>query len=316
MNEFEIIKKCFAELTGGNKAALGLTDDAALIESDRTSDFVVTKDVLCEGTHFLKGTDAKLIASKLLRVNLSDLVAKGAKPYGYFLGLSIPRDTSDVWFIRFAAGLGQDIKIFGGDVLGGDTTSLPPKSNIVVSLTAIGKITKGGMVKRSGANHGDYLYVTGTIGDAYLGLLLLQGKIKTSDKRAEKYLINRYNFPEPRVDFTENFNKIASAAIDVSDGLIADLQHICDVSKIAAEIDLNSIPLSKAARFVIDENKINVMDLLSGGDDYEILFAASDNEKITNATKIGQFIKGKPEVRVLSEGKRLKVAKNGYRHFC
>src|SRR4051812_11414189 len=226
MSEFEDIAKLFRPLTFGAPEALNLEDDAAVIPSRPGFDLVVTKDAIVEGVHFLPGDAPSDVAKKLLRVNLSDLAAKGAEPYGVFLAVAWPAGTSDMAREIFAAGMGEDLKLFGAALFGGDTVSTP--GPFTASLTALGWVAAGRMVRRSGAKPGDRLLVSGRIGDGGLGLLAAQGGLQELELSHRGRLLKRYRAPEPRLDLREALLAHAAAAADVSDGLLADAGHIGD----------------------------------------------------------------------------------------
>ncbi len=214
------------------------------------------------GVHFLPDDPADLIGRKLLRVNLSDLAAKGATPLGYLMTVSAPRDTPDSWFARFAAGLAADQAEYGITLLGGDTTSTP--GPLCLSLTIIGHVAPGAMVRRVGAQPGDGVWVTGTIGDGALGLAVAQGRL--ADPTG--HLLDRYRLPRPRLGLA--LAGIASAAMDVSDGLVQDLGHLCRAGNLSATIQAPLVPLSAPARTAGPDW---LAACLSGGDDYEVLMA-------------------------------------------
>ena len=232
---------------------------------------MVTTDAIVEGVHFLPDDPPDTVARKALRVNLSDLAAKGATPAGFVLTLAL-RNADEAWLKPFAAALGEDAAQFGCPLLGGDTVSTP--GPLMVSITAFGRVPPGKMVHRSGAKPGDRVMVTGTIGDAALGLAVLKGgKVHAAadDAAAREALVGRYRVPQPRVAMAEIVRDHASAAMDVSDGLAGDLTKLCGVSGVSAVIDLASIPLSGAARDLVSRGIVGLETLIAGGDDYEIL---------------------------------------------
>lgn len=309
--EFSLIARHFAPLAG--PGALGLLDDAAVFAPPPGRELVVAADAMVGGVHFLPGDPADVIARKLLRTNLSDLAAMGAAPLGYLLTLSAPRETPDDWFAAFARGLAADQAEFGLSLLGGDTTSTP--GPVSLSLTIIGTVAPGQTVRRSGASAGDELWVTGTIGDGILGLEAARGEIDDPDG----YLAGRYRVPTPRIGLA--IAGVASAAIDVSDGLLQDVGHICRTSMVAAEIDAASVPLSAPARATG-----RLADCLTGGDDYELAMAVPQDRAaaLTEAarvagvcvTRIGRFVAGSPDVVVFGpDRERLSFARTGWSHF-
>jgi thiamine-monophosphate kinase len=254
--------------------AYGLDDDAAQLKA-RGEDIVVTTDAIVEGVHYLPGDPPDTVARKALRVNLSDLAAKGATPAGFVLTLAL-RSVDEAWLAAFALGLGEDARSFDCPLLGGDTVSTPGPS--MVSITAFGRVPDRKMVHRGGARPGDRVMVTGTIGDAALGLDLLKGgavaKALSGDSAAADMLASRYRVPQPRNALALAVRNHASAAMDVSDGLAGDLTKLCAASGVSADIDAALVPLSVAASGLLARGVIGLESLISGGDDYEILCTA------------------------------------------
>lgn len=317
--EFESIARYFAPLAR-HPGAFGLKDDLAWLAPHTGRRLVLKTDAVVVGVHTLPGDDPALIARKALRVNLSDLAGKGATPLGYLVALALPRDTDASWLRRFAAGLRQDQAEFGLSLLGGDTTRTPGPATI--AITAIGEALPGKPLVRAGARIGDAVYVTGTIGDAALGLLAHRGKLRGLAPRHRRFLERRYHLPEPRLAIGRGIGRIAQASMDVSDGLVADLGHICAASGCGAEIDLAAIPTSAAAKAAGDRHALR---RITGGDDYEILFTASAMaERQLNAvaraaqvriTRIGRIVR-RPGVRALMpNGKPLATGRGGWQHF-
>ena len=311
--EFSLIAKYFRPLAG--PGSLDLRDDAALLTPPPGRDLILTVDAMVAGVHFLPDDPPDLVGQKLLRVNLSDLAAKGATPLGYLMTVSTPRGTPEAWFAGFSAGLARDQAAYHVTLLGGDTTSTP--GPISLSLTIIGHAAPGMAVHRFGANAGDGIWVTGTIGDGALGLLAATGRLSDPDG----FLAGRYRLPQPRVGLA--IGGVASAAMDVSDGLIQDLGHICRASGLAATIRAVDVPLSAQARAAGPEW---LETCLTGGDDYEVLmavppareaalFAAAAAIGVT-VTRIGRFHLGAAHVTVLgADGEPLTLAKGGWSHF-
>jgi thiamine-monophosphate kinase len=273
LGEFGRIRQFFAPLAG--PGGLGLKDDAAILGCAAGRQLVVTVDAIVEGVHYLPDDPPDFVAKKLLRVNLSDLAAKGARPLHYLLTTALPAWLGDDWVERFAAGLGDDQRRYGVDLLGGDSVSTPGPA--VLSLTAIGDVAAGSEIRRSGARPGDRIWVSGTIGDAFLGLKVLRGDdtgLKGLGPTYEQALIRRFQLPEPRVALGPRLAGIANAMCDVSDGLVADLGHICEASGVGATIEMPAVPLSIAVTTILAEGCVTPEALLTGGDDYELLFAA------------------------------------------
>src|SRR3954464_6081691 len=270
--EDSLIARYFKPLAS-DPGALGLVDDAAILQA-LGCDIVVTTDAVVEGVHYLATDPPDTIARKALRVNLSDLAAKGAVPAGFVLTLAL-RSKEDAWLRPFADALGEDAKTFACPLLGGDTVSTPGPQ--MISITAFGRAPQGRMVGRSGAKPGDRILVTGTIGDAALGLDVLKGgavaNALASDPHARETLISRYRVPQPRNALAHGVRDHATAAMDVSDGLAGDLIKLCAASGVSAVIDAPSIPLSAAAAVLMARGTIRIEAIVSGGDDYEILCA-------------------------------------------
>ncbi len=317
-NEFDIIAKYFSPLAKKFPGAMNLTDDAAILPYENGYDFVVTKDLITEGTHFLKTDSAATLARKILGVNISDLAAMGAEPVAYLLGLVLPKTTNEKWLADFSLALQKGISEFGGHLIGGDTTSTT--GGISLSLTAIGKVKKGKSLTRAGAKIGDKIFVSGTIGDSYLGLQVALGKISLP-KKAHDYFLDRYNIPQPRIKLGRELVGIATSCIDISDGLVADLKHICECSAVGAEIYAEKIPLSS----LTSQSLVLLEDMITAGDDYELLFTCPAN-KSTKAkaiakkiglqiTQIGEITQGKKVNLLDINGKKIALKKEGYKHF-
>jgi thiamine-monophosphate kinase len=247
--EDEIIARYFRPLAR-HPAALGLVDDCAALPVPPGSDLVLKTDAIVGGVHFFADDPADKIAQKALRVNLSDLAAKGAKPEGFLLALVLPREIDRDWLKAFARGLGKDATAFGCPLLGGDTDRTP--GPVTIAITAFGTLPHGTMVPRSGARPGDRVMVTGTIGDAALGLVLRQGAAAAErwglSRREAAHLAERYLVPQPRNVVAEALRRHASAAMDVSDGLVGDFAKLCAASRVSARVEASRVPLSGAAR--------------------------------------------------------------------
>lgn len=304
--EFGLIARHFRPLAG--PGGLDLLDDAAVLMPPPGRELVLTVDAMVEGVHFLPDDPADLVARKLLRVNLSDLAAKGATPLAYLLTVSAPRGTPDAWFATFAAGLRQDQQSFGISLLGGDTTSTPGPASLTV--TAIGHVAPGGMVRRAGARPGDEIWVTGTIGDGALGLRAIRGEIPD----ASGHLADRYRLPRPRLCLVDP--ALVRAAMDVSDGLLQDLGHLCRAGGVGATVRANIVPGSTAEWLELR---------LTGGDDYELLMAVDPERSgalrqraaslAIQVTCIGRF-EAVPGVRVIdADGQPVQISASGWSHF-
>ena len=321
LGEFGRIRRFFKPLAG--PGGLELRDDAALVDCPPGKRLAVTVDAMVEGVHYLPEDPPDLVGRKLLRVNLSDLAAMGATPRYYLLTTALPASFGDDWVARFAAGLGEDQQRFGVTLLGGD--SVATTGPAALSLTAIGVVEAGGEIRRSGAKPGDRIWVSGTIGDAFLGLRLLRGAYPelSNDERAA--LIARFQLPEPRTGLGLRLCGIANAMLDVSDGLLADLGHICEASNVGAELALAALPMSPPARRLAAANADLAVQLATGGDDYELLFTAPAQasptilslaaELAVPITEIGKIVSGSRARLLSAGGKEIRVEAAGYRHF-
>ena len=323
-SEDSLISRYFRPLAT-DPGAFDLTDDAAVLKASG-DDIVVTTDAIVEGVHFLADDPPDTVARKALRVNLSDLAAKGATPTGFVLTLAL-RDIEEAWLKPFAAALGEDAAQFGCPLLGGDTVSTP--GPLMISITAFGRVPVGKMVHRQGARPGNRVMVTGTIGDAALGLAVLGGgKVHAalSDVGARDLLISRYRVPQPRTALAEIVRDHASAAMDVSDGLAGDLTKLCGVSGVSAVIDLESIPLSDAARDLLSRGIVGIETLIAGGDDYEILCTVAEDrvDAFVQAAQragvalssIGMVVAGIEAPKFLDgQGGEIVLKRRAYSHF-
>ncbi|TAN59550.1 MAG: thiamine-phosphate kinase, partial [Magnetospirillum sp.] len=243
-DEFGLIAELFAPLAAGCPGALGLTDDAAFLAAEPGFDTVATMDAMVAGVHFLSDDPPDLIARKLLRVNLSDLAAKGARPAFVMLAAAFPYGTAKLWLRAFADGLKQDLDHYGVVLIGGDTVSTP--GPLTLTLTALGRVVAGRGLLRSGARPGDEIWVSGSIGDGALGLRAIRGELVGLGEAHGGVLADRYRLPRPRTGLGPRLIGLASAAMDVSDGLVQDLGHICRASSVTAEIHAPLVPLSTA----------------------------------------------------------------------
>ncbi|MDB5424982.1 MAG: thiL [Phenylobacterium sp.] len=309
-DEFGEIARLFRPLTGGAAGAFDLLDDAAVVPQRPGFDLVITKDAIVEGVHFPLGERPDLVARKLVRANLSDLAAKAAEPFGCFLAVAWPRSFGAAEREAFARGLGEDLGSYGVALLGGDTVSTP--GPFTASLTALGWVPQGRMVRRAGAKIGDVVAVSGTIGDGVLGLKAVRGEIDDSDG----YLADRYRLPTPRLGLRQALLAHATACADVSDGLVADAGHIAEVSAVRLALDLNRMPLSAPARRWLDaqpDRTAALVELATGGDDYELVCTWAGDPP-PGFTAIGEVSAGEG-ADVRAEGRTLEVSRGGWRHI-
>jgi len=334
IDEFDLIARVFRPLAADHPASLGLVDDAALIDPGAGNEIVVTTDSLSEGIHFRSEDAPEIVASRALGSNISDLAAMGAIPIGYTLALAAPKSTKMDWFEAFADGLGTEQVRYETGLIGGDTTS--SSGGLMITITALGCVPAGCAVRRSTAQAGNDVWVTGTIGDAALGLDILQGRLKSRTRQDRDALIERFNRPTARIAAVPLLRRFATAAIDVSDGLAADLGHIGEVSTLIADIERDAIPLSEAAQRLAEQpgtgGRALLSRVISGGDDYEIVFtaptedrdaidthAADLNLRVSRIGTVSSPTEQRPagNVRVLDDrGEALIIdGPGGYRHF-
>ncbi|MCB9968638.1 MAG: thiamine-phosphate kinase [Geminicoccaceae bacterium] len=317
MGEFDVIDRLLKPLAKGFPGALGLADDAALVDVPDGRSLVIAKDAIVEGVHFLADDPPEAVAAKLLRVNLSDLAAMGATPLAYLTVIARPKSLDDAWLEGFVAGLAADQKNFGLHLIGGDLVSTP--GPLLLSCTILGLVPEGRALTRKGARAGDHIWVSGTLGDAALGLRVLKGLAATEDEAF--YLVERYRRPQPRTALGPRLVGLAHAAIDVSDGLVADLTHILDESAAAATVDADALPLSPVAHGMPGCHDA----ALVGGDDYELLFTAPDaatpaiealaGELGVALTRIGRIAAGQGLTVTDGEGRKIALDGLGWRHF-
>ena len=298
--EFELIARYFAPLAAGD-GTFELLDDAATVKVPEGHDLVMTLDTLAANVHFFSDDPAASIAWKALAVNASDLAAKGAEPIGYLLSLALPKDWNEPWLADFADGLAKAQDAFGLTLIGGDT--IRSNGGLQVAITAYGAVQAGKMVRRSGASPGDFIYVTGTIGDGALGLQARQENEKWLSwglsEPHTNHLVDRYLHPQPRLALRYAVRSFAEASMDISDGLVGDLAKMCGVSRVGAQIDLDHLPLSEAVCVALDHAREALQMAVTGGDDYELLIAVSPDKQsdfeqaVSNAcetvTCIGRF---------------------------
>ncbi len=322
-SEFDLIGELLVPLAKSQRGADGLQDDCASLAINSDCEALCSIDTLVAGVHFFENDPADLIARKLLRVSLSDIAASGGVPKGYLLALSLPDDVSNEWLRLFANGLVQDQSEYEIGLLGGDTTStLGP---LTLSLTAIGEVPIGSTVRRSGAKKGDDIFVTGTIGDAALALDQINETGRDQTREIYRELYDRYLLPIPRTNIGPLLIGTASACVDISDGLCADLEHICDASTVGASLTQADIPISSTARKLLNKDSWNWQRVFGGGDDYELLFTAPliNREKVleiekktgVRITRIGTVV-SEPTISIMdAEGSPVKIEMFGWKHF-
>ena len=322
-DEFGLIARYFAPLTENDPGAFDLTDDAALIRHDNRQDLVVSTDCVVSGVHFTDDDGPDAIARKLLRVNLSDLAAMGARPVSYVLALALPRQVDEAWLAGFSGGLAADQKTYGIHLVGGDTTATG--GPLVATITIFGEVPPGKMLRRNGAKVGDDLYVSGTIGDAALGLAMKLGKLKGLAAQQPDFLLKRLRYPEPRIELGQRLREFATSGLDVSDGLIQDAGHIADYSHVAITLELDTFPQSVEAQACVENDAGWLREMVTGGDDYELLFTAPvaaagmiaslSRELRTPITRIGHCRAGRGVTVLGKQGQPVLFERQGFRHF-
>ena len=316
-SEFELIRRYFTR--PARTAALGVGDDCALVKTPTGLVVAVTTDMLVEGTHFFPGADARRLGHKSLAVNLSDLAAMGADPRWFLLALALP-DADEAWLAAFAEGMFALADAHAIELVGGDTTRGPR----TICITAIGTLPPGYALRRDTATEGEELWLSGSTGDAALGLAHASGRVALAAD-AVRHCLARLETPEPRVALGQKLRGLAGAAIDVSDGLLADLGHVVEQSKVGAEVDYEALPRSAALRSCADRALADEC-LLAGGDDYELLFTAPAARRAeveaagaaagVAVTRIGRVVGGAPGAKLLgADRKPIDVARRGFDHF-
>ncbi|HLH92334.1 MAG TPA: thiamine-phosphate kinase [Xanthobacteraceae bacterium] len=325
--EARLIARHFRPLAT-HPGALGLVDDAAAITVPAGHELVLTADGVIAGVHFFPDDPPETVARKALRINLSDLAAKGAKPLGFLLSIALPRDAVDGWLARFTRALGADARKFGSPLLGGDTDRTP--GLLSVNIAAFGAVPRGTMLRRDRAHAGDRIVVTGTIGDGALGVILRRDPKAAArwglDGAMREHLLRRYLVPQPRNALAAALRRAAHGAMDVSDGLVGDLAKMCRASRLDARVDIARVPLSRAARTALAAEPALIETILTGGDDFEIIASVAPRkiaalEKTARAVgiklgEIGSFVVGAGKAHFLdAQGRAHKFARPSYSHF-
>lgn len=305
VKEFQLIERFFARRSSPRRdVSLGIGDDCALVEATENKSIAISCDMLVEGVHFYKDIPAHALGYKSLAVNLSDLAAMGAEPAWMTLAITLP-DVDESWLSEFSDGLFEAAQYYGVSLIGGDTTRGPRS----ICITIHGKVSQEQALTRSGARNGDWIYVTGTLGDSALGLTILQGKTKAS-AADEAYLIKRHYYPTPRVLAGQSLRQLATSAIDLSDGLVSDLKHVIKASHVGAVIDVDAIPLSAALQNVVSLDEA-LSYALTGGEDYELLFTVPESQKGALETSLAQAGVTFSKIGQITTGEQLKLQRNG-----
>ena len=324
--EHDLINRYFASLCSGPDEfpAFGLLDDTALFPAGGTDDQLLTSDMLVADVHFFAQDPPSSIARKALAVNVSDIVAKGGLPHSYTLSLALPTGTYADWLAAFASGLQEAQTLYDCALVGGDTVST--KGPLVISITLLGNISPGKMVRRKGAMPGDVLFVSGTIGDAALGLLLRHGDGRPEPgelpESHEHFLLERYLHPAPDTALAPLLAQYASAAMDISDGLAGDFGKLCVVSKVGGLIEAQRVPLSAAATSALAQKPQLLETVLTGGDDYQVLAtvpvdkAEAFEKSAANVTRIGEILSVDEGIAIVGEnGRPLDLPHGAFDHF-
>ncbi|MCC9622907.1 thiamine-phosphate kinase [Thalassospira sp. MA62] len=317
--EFELIARHFAPIAGRAAESLALRDDAAVFAPPLGHEMVVTTDALVADVHFRAIDPPEYIAQKVIRVNLSDLAAMGATPTGVVLTTGFGPDITDDWIASFAKGLGRDCDNFEVALLGGDTVGTPGPT--FFNLTAFGAVPSGRALRRDRAEAGDVVAVTGSLGDAALGLAVLGGKVENLSPQMSAYLQDRYWLPQPRVNVGQACVEHGGrfAVMDISDGLAGDIRKMCAASNVGMTIKRDAIPVSDTARQVVLADDTHWSTILGGGDDYELLITGgiTDIEALGKAvTIIGEVTDRPGQVDILGpDGKMAELAPGGFDHF-
>mgnify|MGYP003665469733 FL=1 len=317
--EFGFIRTRLAPLARGHVAALDLSDDAAVLTPEPGCQIVVASDMLVAGVHFLETDPPEIAAERAVRSNLSDLAAMGAEPLGYLSSIAWPSGIAEDWRDRFVDGLASAQQAFGFSLLGGDTTSGP--GPLTISLTMLGRVPVGTALLRRGAQAGDDVWVSGTIGDAMLGLAMARG-----DLIADPFLLQRYQRPSPRLALGQGLRGLASACLDISDGLIADAGHIAALNGVGIVLQAAQMPVSPAAAHWLSTGpQDRLVRLVTGGDDYELLFCAPATRRGAigdlgerlelKLTRIGQVITGEGVALIGPAGEAFETGAGGFTHF-
>lgn len=321
LGEFGRIARFFAPLSRSFPGAAGLTDDCAVIAHPRGASLVVKTDAIVDTVHVVGDEPAGLVARKALRVNLSDLAGKGAEPFAYMLALATGPRADDAWVRRFARGLAEDQQRFGLALIGGDSVATPGPS--MVAVTVFGW-SRRAIPRRGDAKAGDDVYVSGTIGDGMLGLLAVRGRLRDASAADRRFLVGRYRLPEPRLALGRALAGVVRASMDISDGLVADLRHICETSRLGATVEWARVPLSPAGQRALARDPRLRARVLGGGDDYELLFTAPPSARArleavaratgVSVTRVGAMRRGRGVLVVDAKGRDVTPAKGGYEH--
>lgn len=305
VKEFQLIEQFFTRRALSRRdVSLGIGDDCAIVEPAKNKSIAISCDTLVEDVHFFPDMPAKALGYKSLAVNLSDLASMGAEPAWMTLALTLP-EVDEAWLSEYCSGLFDIAEYYGVALIGGDTTRGPRS----ITITINGQVPTGKGLTRSGAKNGDWIYVTGTLGDSALGLDLLRGSLIANDQDRE-YLINRHYYPTPRVLAGQSLRTLASSAIDLSDGLVSDIAHVLKASQVGAVINVDAIPLSAAMNDVVSPDTA-LSYALTGGEDYELLFTVPESQKGALEIALAEAGVKFSQIGQISTGRKLKLMRNG-----
>ncbi|QDO83095.1 thiamine-phosphate kinase [Shewanella psychropiezotolerans] len=318
MKEFQLIEHFFNRRGQTRRdVELGIGDDCALVQVAPNKSIAISCDTLVENVHFYPDIPPQALGYKSLAVNLSDLASMGAEPAWMTLALTLP-DVDETWLEQFSTGLFDAAEYYRVSLIGGDTTRGPR----AISITINGLVPTGTALTRGGAKNGDWIYVTGTLGDSALGLDVIRGNRRV-DAEYNEYLINRHYYPTPRVLAGQALRNLASSAIDLSDGLASDILHVLKRSEVGAVIDVDLLPLSQAVKDSVSEQEA-LSYALSGGEDYELLFTVPEAQKgalemalahaCVEFTQVGQVTSDK-QLRLIRNGEPFNLTNIGFEHF-
>lgn len=324
LSEFQLIDNLLKPLSAGAPGAFSLSDDTAVLPDPADGMcHVVTKDVVSVGRHMRADDPPDTMARKALRVNLSDLASMGAEPVGFFMALCLSPGTSDQFLRSFVDGLALDVEAFSMPLMGGDIIKID--GPFTVSVTAVGSVEKESVLRRSGASSGEALWVSGTIGDGMFGLRVLDGQFSGLSEDLRESLIERYRMPDPRLLLGQSLCGLATACIDISDGLVADVGHLCAASQVGCRIAIEDVPLSEGASQVVIADPELMMEVLTKGDDYELAWtippelesrlSAIASAAGVPATRIGTLTEDREVCVIKGDGDKLTIAQGGYRHI-
>ncbi len=305
MKEFQLIEKFFTKQASSRRdVELGIGDDCALVIPAVNKSIAISCDTLVENVHFYPDIPPKALGYKSLAVNLSDLASMGAEPAWMTLALTLP-DVDEEWLTSYSEGLFEAAEYYNIALVGGDTTRGPRS----ITITVNGQVPTGKALTRNGARNGDWIYVTGTLGDSALGLDVIRGSRQVAPEH-QGYLVNRHYYPSPRLLAGQALRNLASSAIDLSDGLLSDIQHVLKLSGMSAVIDVDLLPLSDALKSSVNDEEA-LSYALTGGEDYELLFSVPEAQKGALEIALANTGVSFAQIGQVSTGDKLRLIRNG-----